>query len=655
MNNIINNILKYALIMISAMTLWSGIIYKVYSLNYIGVVATLLLAGTTSIAIIVRFGQKKEKDSCIERIAETLFEQKKMKLRDVHVILPTFYILLATHAFFILWTSRTTEAIISPWQTVPHLFFFIYALATLILFLIILNNSNKTFQILALIHFFLSFSVAIIVYKIGYGYDSFIHEAALDLINKTGSVDPKPFYYLGYYGLIITIHKITLLPIIWISKLLVPLLAGIYIPLLSFSFIKKTFNNEIAGNLAILALLFLPFGFFILSTPQSFAYLFLVLVIIFGLIAESAFDLIVIFLLSLAALLVQPIAGIPAVLFSTALAIRHNDIEYKKYFYALVFLSSIFAIPLAFYLFGDKTNATDSAMISVRFNDLFHEFVQWFKPVNPNQENFLLNLIYLYSFNIKILIAAIVAAGAWVAIKHKNNCQNFFLYLNMSAALFLSYIFAKLLPFDFLIYYERSNYADRILFMACFFLFPFIFIAIFAFFDALNKKNNIIKYSFIIFFALLITNSLYISYPRLDNYFNSHGFSVGQYDIEAVQWINKNANSKNYIVLSNQQVAAAALREFGFNKYYKVNDTEIFYYPIPTGGQLYQYYLDMVYKQPSRTTINVAMSLVNAEQAYFVLNKYWWASPKIKEEAKIEADSWEEFGDGEVVVFKYGK
>jgi hypothetical protein len=49
-------------------------------------------------------------------------------------------------------------------------------------------------------------------------------------------------------------------------------------------------------------------------------------------------------------------------------------------------------------------------------------------------------------------------------------------------------------------------------------------------------------------------------------YFNSRGYSVSAADIKAVNWINENAKT-DFIVLSNQQVGAASLNQFGFKKY----------------------------------------------------------------------------------------
>lgn len=220
----------------------------------------------------------------------------------------------------------------------------------------------------------------------------------------------------------------------------------------------------------------------------------------------------------------------------------------------------------------------------------------------------------------------------------------------MSASLGISYLLTAKLPFLFLIDYERNSYTDRILLIAAFFLLPFIIVALYGFIDKLLRQSKAIKIPFLIFIIIIITTSIYLSYPRFDRYFNSRGYSTGQNDIKAVHWIENNTQ-EDYIVLANQQVSAAALKEFGFVKYY--NNNKLFYYPIPTGGPLYQYYLDMVYEKPSRETMLAAMDLAGVNKGYFVLNKYWWAFPKLLEEAKLGADNWEEIDNGDVYVFKY--
>ncbi|MCK4554034.1 hypothetical protein KAU19_03655, partial [Candidatus Parcubacteria bacterium] len=540
-----------------------------------------------------------------------------------NLLLITYYLLLIT-SFYILFTHQTTQAIISPWQIVPTYFFALYTLATAILVIIIIKqkNNNGTIFLISL-YYFLSFSVCWIIYKIGYGFDPFIHQATMDLIDKTGSVEPKPFYYLGQYSLIVILHKITALPIVWLDKLLVPILAAMYLPITLYKVLIKWFEDKRSVILAVLFLLILPFSFFIITTPQNFAYLLLFLIILLGLTCSNISGLIIIYLLALTALIIQPIAGIPALLFASLLNIYHSDQsnKLKKIYYLLIFIVSTIALPSAFYWI--ENNHFAGIMQASPLQNL----LSLPKLIAPNQENFILNFIYLYGFNLKLIIALIAIAGLIIAYKYKRQCQIFFIYLLMSIALGLSYALTKILPFNFLIDYERSNFPDRILLITAFFLLPFILTALYGFINKTLKQGRIIKIALLTFLVILTATSLYLSYPRFDKYHNSHGYSVSQNDIDAVRWIENNAQS-DYMVLANQQVSAAALREFGFAKYYTAKNkseilnlkSEIFYYPIPTGGPLYQYYLDMVYKKPSRGTMVAAMDLTGVNEAYFVLN-----------------------------------
>ena len=63
----------------------------------------------------------------------------------------------------------------------------------------------------------------------------------------------------------------------------------------------------------------------------------------------------------------------------------------------------------------------------------------------------------------------------------------------------------------------------------------------------------------------------------------------------------------------------------------------------------------MVDEKPTRKTMLEAMNLAGVNTGYFVINKYWWAFPKIIEEAKIEANSWQSINNGEVYIFEYDK
>lgn len=642
MNNKLRNIIDSLLILICLASVFGGVVYRFYSLNKLGIIISLILAIITF--IIIQYFHllaskktrrlKKEKD-----IADKNNNHFSLGLR---IFTAGAYLLVLVFCFYVLFSHQTAAAIVSPWQIAPKYFFIFYSIATL--FLIGNIIVNKKFALPFIIfHYFLSFSIALIIYKIGYGYDPFIHQATENLIDKTGAVEPKPFYYLGQYALVILTHKITDIPIVWLDKIFLPLVAAVFLPLILWRVLKSWFDSASLNLMLILSFLALSFPILIVTTPQNLAYLFLILAILLGLTCKNYYDFLIILLLSLAAAITHPVAGIPALLFCSLLAVYHSENKIKKYIYPCLIIITVFILPASFYFLNrNLAVAAPSENLTQSASQLQLNI--------PGQENFILNFAYLYGFNLKFIFILLVLSGIFIAYKHRDKCKILWLYFTLSAALFMSYLITAKIPFAFLINYERDDYPQRILIAAILFLLPFFILSIYALLEKINKQNTFIIFSFAVFLCLLISSALYITYPRYDNYFNSHGYSVSGADLNAVKWINENAKN-DYIVLANQQVSVAALSQFGFKKYY--DPDQLFYYPIPTSSPLYQSYLDMVYKKPSRETMLAAMDLAGVNESYFVLNRYWWAFIKILDEAKLSADSWQVINNGEVFVFKY--
>jgi len=626
------------LILICLISLFGGLIYRIYSLNLLGVAISLTLAIISFIIIqYFYFSANRYK----RRLPKVKLPEHSLKA--INLLLFASYLLLLAASFYVLLSHQTSNAIISPWQAAPKYFFLIYGLATLALIGNIIVNGKYALP-LVMAHYFLSFSVAVIVYRLGYGFDPFIHQATENLIDKTGAVLPKPFYYLGQYSLVVILHKITALPIIWLDRLLLPVLASVFLPVALWRALAAWFNDERLNLILVLSMLALTFPFLIAGTPQNLAYLLLIIIILLGLSCKNFYDFFMILLLSLTALVIHPVAGLPALMFSAFLAVYYSDrIKIKAYLYSLLAVITVLILPGLFYFLektmppAAQTNLAAPAQAALKFS-------------LPGQENFILNFIYLYGFNLKFILAGLAIAGIFIAYKYNQQCKILWLHLALSSALFAAYFITAKIPFGFLINYERGDYAGRILLAAWFFLLPFIIIAIYSLIEKISTRNIAVKLSWAIFLTLLITSSLYLTYPRYDNYFNSRGFSVSSSDLKAVNFINADAN-QDFIVLANQQVGAAAVKQFGFKKYY--GRDQLFYYPIPTSSPLYQSYLDMVYKKPSRETMNAAMSLAGVKDGYFVLNKYWWGFKKILDEAKLSADNYQEIDNGEVFVFKY--
>ena len=126
-----------------------------------------------------------------------------------------------------------------------------------------------------------------------------------------------------------------------------------------------------------------------------------------------------------------------------------------------------------------------------------------------------------------------------------------------------------------------------------------------------------------------------------------------------MQAIAQNASEIPYAVLANQQVSAAALDIHGFRApnvttYFETSEGQSYFYPIPTGGQLYSYYLSMVNDVPSRDTVQAAINFMKIDRLYFVVSDYWWRAGDLRAAAARIAD--ESFvvdgGKNEVFVFE---
>ncbi len=613
------------LIFFSLYSVFGAITYRLYSLNFLGIFLSLFLT-ITSFIILNRNQNNKKKE-----------QKKKINFKSILSFYLFFYLLIVFYLFWILLKSNAGQTISSPWQVLPSYFFFFYFLsALLLLYLSISKIPYKLFWIS--LFYFLSFSVIYFIYRIGYGFDYFVHIATEKLIAQKGVVEPKPFYYLGQYALSVLFLKLTHLEI---DRILIPLLGAIYLPLFLFKFLNKTFDNKNAVYLTIVLALIFPYSFLTFTTPQNLAFLLLLLLIFCSFFHFSSYTLITEYILALATFFIHPLAGISANLFVFANNIRLKKIKFKKYFYSIIFFFSATSLPLAFYIFHHSPIQNIFSKLSLK-NDLLNF---WQNLQNPYQDNFILNFVYLYGFNFALIYIILVLIGIFMVYKYKQG-RKFFLFLLFSTSLFLAYFLNKLNSFDFLIHYEQNDYGKRILFLAFLFLIPFVFVSIYAMAKTSIKQNRISKFIIFLLFSILISSSFYLSYPRKDAYYNSHEFSVSKNDLEAIKWIDKQGG--DYVVLANQQVSALALKEFGFKKYYN----DIFYYPIPTSSPLYKYYLEMVNKNAGKENAQKAMDLCGVNKVYFVLNKYWWAFPKIKKQAESEASTVKSFG-GEVFVFEW--
>ncbi len=616
----------------------SAIIYYIYALNTVGLII-LILSLFTSIFLLI---SKNDNNYSFKNI---------FKFSKKSVILLILFVFFIISSFITLSLDIPNNSIVSPFNEIKPFFFVFYSL--ILLSLIFINKDDKTnilWKLLSnIIFYFLSFSLLVIIFKIYYGFDPFIHQASLDYILNNGQILPKTPYYNGYYGLIVLLHKISGLSIFFLNKFLNIILSAVLLPIVFYDFLKH-YVKKINLN-SILLPLIIGFSPFVFTTPQNLSYLFLILTIFYSLTdkgyKKSLF-------LSLSTAAIHPLSGIPAISFFILNIIKNNKVflkhSVKKTGIILVFIFNSLAIPLSLYLTTGK-----NASIYQLYTNINFYFKNIFTLNLETKGNIFLNTAYFFANNYILILAIFLIFSLFYLSSLKN--EKFKKLINISlisiSSLLISLILSSSLIFKDVINYEQRDYAIRISKIILIHFLPLFLIFFNLLLDKIQKNKLSVKVSGIILLLALVNISLYLSYPRVDKYFNSRGFSTSYFDIQTVLKINNDAEGEKYFVLANQQVSAAALKEFGFeNNLDTENNESVYFYPIPTGSRMYQFYLSMVYDNPNKENMKKALEYANTNVSYLVINNYWYRSQELINTAKIEADSYFDINN-EVFIFKY--
>ena len=524
-----------------------------------------------------------------------------------------------------------TNAVRSAWLVVPPITIIAPALALLMSF--ILLKTSKRLGTIALFATLTSiFTSAAVLFPLGAGFDPFLHRATMLHIVEHGTITPKPLYYIGEYALELFGNLLGGIPLFTMDVFLVPLLAATTL----------TIAARRLPSAAVILLLAL--SNFMTTTPQSIGYLFAILVVVT--IPESnrteAFGgrfkpHIAPLIFAIAAFAAHPIAGVPAIALVTYSFFRNRIAR------TLIAIGSAAALPAMFILQAILSHAA----ITLTFQNLWRFDLLPLSGFFQSNGNTWLDALYFIIGNLSLIMFALALIGA--RLNRSNLTERERNSGVIALTLVVSFVIVALgMNFGYLIDYERQDFALRFLTLASLFALPL------ASRGLSSLRSRIPPYSLLTtpYLLLLVScASIYALYPRHDGYVRSAAFNVSQADIDTVYAIHaKEAADADYIVLSNQATAAAALQEFGFRKYYH---TDIFYYPIPTGGTLYQSYLSMVNDTPTKETILNAMHTAGVHKAYFVVSDYWWKSDQIIENAKPLTDEWFAVDGGKTVVFVF--
>lgn len=534
------------------------------------------------------------------------------------------------------WLASTAQSIRTPWPLLPAGTLAAVAIGAMAVWA--LARRSRSLGIMAA---FTSVSllavtlIAPLLYRLGFGFDGFLHRASEQLLLATGALSPKPPYYIGMYAFVTWLARVFSLPMRSIDIFLVPL-AIMLLPLSLW--VVRSRPQFFPAFLA-----FLPLAPFVATTPQSFAYLLGLIALILALDKqESGIHPIVPLAIGAWSLATHPLAGLP---FFGGVVVLLSPPRTVWRWIAGTF--AVVSVPLAFFL-----RKSASATIAWNFSNLANGntyLAALRQSFLPPQTHVALWADWA-SFVSFIFPLALFASAVYGTVRDRGR-RSSWLPLSVLGACFIGagFFLKTAGDFTFLIGYERSNYADRLFVIAqLFWLLPAAAgLSLLA--ERAWKKAATGMVAFLLFAAAWQAASVYLALPRHDAAAVGHGWSVGAADFDAVRFIDQDAAGKPYTVLADQSVSAAAVETFGFKRY----AGDIFYYPIPTGGPLYEVFLRAAGKEPTRETMREAAALGKSDLVYVVLNDYWWDAQHVGEELASSTDKMRAFGDGKDTVYKF--
>jgi len=614
-----------AMIMLAIQSLWQTLFY--YSdlkLNTFTDAVSLLLTVLTISPVVIR------------KVSTSHAETNKESSSWTWTLIPlSITILASTYIIRAAWLASTSNSISTPWPLLPSGTLFAIGAIMIAGAISAWKKSHQSATTLITIIGIISVvSIVPLIYTNGFGFDGFLHRASMNILINDGTLSPKPPYYIGLYVFETWLSRLADISIAAIDRWLMVFIMAL-VPLFTSWSVYRQKNR---GLIALSTLLFLPIAPFVTTTPQAIAY-----IIGFFAICSALGNIHIFATLALAcwSLAIHPLAGLPFLFVTLAILLKNHWIKWP------LILAASSSVPLAFFVLGKVSDNQVLFEISRLLNpDIFQSIMMRIQPP--------INRVALWADAAALFellrIPLLIIASAFAIKKSTEDKKQWTILFSAGVLLVLSgFILQTTGDFPFLIDYERGNYSERLFIVAqLLFLIP----ALAGIADGVKRipSLQIISSIFLLFIVPVIASAnIYTSLPRHDSASVSRGWSVSLYDKEAVQWIDRDAGSEPYTVLANQSVAAAAVERLGFKRYANT----IFFYPIPTGGPLYQQFLAAMNPDNNLEPIKKAAELGQTKLVYVVLNDYWWNAKKVAEHLSSLANTEKTFGDNQVMIYRF--
>lgn len=565
-----------------------------------------------------------------------------------HVSLLVFILISMIMLLAIFANGRTTASVVTPWVLVPTVVFFlmfcivfasqVYALRA---------RSMQWLPFPALV--FIFFGILLVLFPLGFGFDPFIHEATEKIILASGTLSPKPLYYIGYYSLVVWSNLFLGIPLHAINLALGHLLLALLVPLVLVMSMRYTTVSKSLAAVSPAVFLLFPFSDFFQSTPLMASLIVAIIVVQLSIVYFTAKmpRWFVLFCFAIAAAAFHPLIGLPLSIYVLFIgAYRQTGIVNTIFRYFLLNALAVVAViitPAALLLAG-------SISPELRVHLAFKGWATVFQNFDLSVFRFIYFDDLLYSMGHVIPLLLVILA--FIAYKKTPRIERTWQrpIALFSMALFASYLLADtFLAFDLATATEQAVFSERLLTLALIFLLPLSIVGYQQLLASLKERTFTLLATLLVMSAL-VTISWYLLYPRFDTRSQNKGYSPSTQDYAATQWIHEDAGDSAYVVLANQTVSAVAIDSYGFFQYH----SSMLYYPLPTNGRLYPQFL-RVTREPDKIAqiLDGVRSMTGVHLVYIAINDYWDESKLINEVLSSFASDRHTFGNGIVTVYRF--
>jgi hypothetical protein len=170
-------------------------------------------------------------------------------------------------------SSRTTDAIVSPWNAFAWEPFALFFISTALLMAGSRWRSDRVSIAFSAWHVFAACAVSATAYGMGFGFDPFLHRAAEEELVARGFIEPRQLLYAGQYVTVAAIHLLTAIPVRVVDVWLVPLFSAAVLPVAGYLGLRYGWGlSDRDARTWWVAALAQPFSLATFTVPFSWTY-----------------------------------------------------------------------------------------------------------------------------------------------------------------------------------------------------------------------------------------------------------------------------------------------------------------------------------------------------------------------------------------------